>query len=476
MADGGDKKRARTGVSDATVGHHDVASGPDGLGKDGDYRLPLPDRGDRRHAFWERQMHALLGLVMNKGMITTDEMRRCIEALEPEVYNTASYYERWAMGITTALLERGTFTNTELEAALGSSEPEPAVPFADGSVVRVRESSHLTRWRKPHLRSPGYVHGVIGTISRCNGVWPCPERRAFGGGSRGKQPLYSVSFDWHSVCDYGDDAALGDQVTAEIYHSWLEPSTQADLDAQREAVRGRVEAHRHSHSHSHGHGHSHSHGRDCFDHKHEPRSVVEQKAVDAELPCPPIAAALVRVLSEKGCIDGGDLRAAIEKVDSGDRRLGEVGRRVVAKAWVDPEFKARLLKDANAACAELGIHASNLTAPTQVIAVECTPEMHHVIACTLCSCYPLSLLGLSPDWYKSREFRSRIVREPRAVLKEFGTTLAPGQSVSVHDSTADCRYIVLPRRPAGTEGWPEEKLREVITRDSMIGVTVLPSA
>merc|ERR1711988_398955 len=105
--------------------------------------------------------------------------------------------------------------------------------------------------------------------------------------------------------------------------------------------------------------------------------------------------------------------------------------------------------------------------------VEQTPKEHHLVVCTLCSCYPLSLLGLSPDWYKSREYRSRSVREPRAVLKEFGTNVPQGVRVVVHDSTADCRYLVVPTRPAGTEGWAEEKLKDLVTRDSMLGVTVL---
>ncbi|CAJ1353142.1 unnamed protein product [Effrenium voratum] len=137
-------------------------------------------------------------------------------------------------------------------------------------------------------------------------------------------------------------------------------------------------------------------------------------------------------------------------------------------------FKARLLQDANKACLELGVNATNPTAPTQLVVFEQTPQEHHLIVCTLCSCYPLTLLGLSPDWYKSREYRSRAVREPRKVLKEFGTDLPEEVKVVVHDSTADCRYMILPRRPTGTEGWSEEKLQEIITRDAMIGVAALP--
>jgi len=203
---------------------------------------------------------------------------------------------------------------------------------------------------------------------------------------------------------------------------------------------------------------------------------VEQRAVDAELPCPAIARALIDVLQSKGIVTAEALREALERTSVGDviENRGTLGRKVVARAWVDDAFRQRLLDDGNAACGELGISASNPTAPTKLVVVEQSKEEHHFIVCTLCSCYPLALLGLSPDWYKSREYRARAVREPRVVLNEFGTQVPSGQCVVVHDSTADCRYLVLPQRPTGTEGWSETKLQELVTRDSMIGVTVLP--
>jgi nitrile hydratase subunit alpha len=143
------------------------------------------------------------------------------------------------------------------------------------------------------------------------------------------------------------------------------------------------------------------------------------------------------------------------------------GARVVAKAWVDPEYKKLLLADGNTACAALGIDRG----PYKLVVVENTPDTRNVIVCTLCACYPRWLLGLPPDWYKSRNYRSRMVREPRAVLREFGTEIADDVIVRVHDSTADMRYLVLPQRPAGTDGWTEERLAELVTRDSMIGVS-----
>ncbi|MBT7612222.1 MAG: nitrile hydratase subunit alpha, partial [Rhodospirillaceae bacterium] len=152
--------------------------------------------------------------------------------------------------------------------------------------------------------------------------------------------------------------------------------------------------------------------------------------------------------------DGDEERQAIE--------------RMVARAWADPTYKERLLAHGAAAAEEIGVEVG----PTRLIVVENTEQLHNVIVCTLCSCYPRWVLGLPPAWYKARAYRSRVVVEPRPVLAEFGTELGGDMEVRVHDSTADMRYMVLPARPAGTEGWSEEALTAIITRDCMIGVTV----
>ena len=144
------------------------------------------------------------------------------------------------------------------------------------------------------------------------------------------------------------------------------------------------------------------------------------------------------------------------------------GARMIARAWVDPAYKQRLLTNANEAAAELGFEAGAF----RILVMENTPAVHNLIVCTLCSCYPRTLLGLPPAWYKSLPYRSRAVREPRAVLREFGTVLPDGVEVRVHDSTADMRYMVMPMRPAGTEGWGEDALAELVTRDSLIGVAL----
>jgi nitrile hydratase len=174
--------------------------------------------------------------------------------------------------------------------------------------------------------------------------------------------------------------------------------------------------------------------------------------------------AVRELLIEKGIFTADEVRAQIEAMDA---RTPAQGARVVARAWTNPAYKARLLADGSAAVRELGIEVAAM----KLIVLENAPRLHNLVVCTLCSCYPRMVLGLPPDWYKSRAYRSRAVREPRAVLKEFGTVIADDVEVRVHDSTADMRYLVLPERPAGTDGWSEERLAGIVTRDSMIGVT-----
>ena len=173
--------------------------------------------------------------------------------------------------------------------------------------------------------------------------------------------------------------------------------------------------------------------------------------------------AVRELLIEKGVLNADAVRREVEKMDA---RSPAQGARVVARAWIDPAFKARLLEKGNDALVDLGLERG----PYRLVVVENTAEVHNVVVCTLCSCYPRWLLGLPPDWYKSRNYRSRAVREPREVLREFGLDVRGDATVRVHDSTADMRYLVLPARPSGTEGWSEEQLAAIVTRDCMIGV------
>jgi len=174
---------------------------------------------------------------------------------------------------------------------------------------------------------------------------------------------------------------------------------------------------------------------------------------------------LRELLVEKCILTDEQVNAAVEDMRA---RTPERGAKVVARAWVDDGFKKRLLENGTKACEELGLDVPAL----KLLAVENTADVHNAIVCTLCSCYPRMLLGIPPEWYKSRNYRSRMVREPRAVLAEFGLRIPEQMQIRVHDSTADMRYIVLPRRPAGTDGWSEERLAALVNRDCMIGVAV----
>ncbi|PLS22019.1 nitrile hydratase subunit alpha [Neptunicoccus cionae] len=173
--------------------------------------------------------------------------------------------------------------------------------------------------------------------------------------------------------------------------------------------------------------------------------------------------AMRELLVEKGIVTAAEITETVEQMD---RRSPADGAKVVARAWVDPSFKARLLENGTEAIRELGIEPGVL----KLIAVENTARTHNVVVCTLCSCYPRNLLGLPPDWYKQRAYRSRVVKTPRKVLAEFGLELPESTQVRVHDSTADMRYLVVPARPEGTEGLDEAALAELVSRDAMIGV------
>lgn len=194
------------------------------------------------------------------------------------------------------------------------------------------------------------------------------------------------------------------------------------------------------------------------DHDHEPPEdiVVRVKAME-------------NLMRKKGLLDQDGID---EIVDVYENRVGpRIGARAVARAWLDPDFKALLLSDANEAVKPLQISAIQ----GDLIVVENTDDLHNVVVCTLCSCYPWNVLGLPPTWYKSMPYRARVVREPRKVLEEFGLQVPDTKEVRVWDSNSELRYMVLPQRPTGTEGMSEDELTELVTRDSMIGVNVVPS-
>ena len=196
------------------------------------------------------------------------------------------------------------------------------------------------------------------------------------------------------------------------------------------------------------HEHDHSH-----DHDHSELSEIELRV-----------RALETLLTEKGYIDSPALDELIETYET---KIGpKNGARVVARAWADADYRDRLLQDATSAIAEFGFTGRQ---GEHMVAVENTDQTHNMVVCTLCSCYPWTVLGLPPVWYKSAPYRSRAVRDPRGVLDEFGVKLPDDTEVRVWDSTAEIRYLVIPKRPAGTDGWSEERLADLVTRNSMIG-------
>ncbi|QEX17960.1 nitrile hydratase subunit alpha [Hypericibacter terrae] len=209
--------------------------------------------------------------------------------------------------------------------------------------------------------------------------------------------------------------------------------------------------------------HDHDH-----DHDHTPIQAGDQPPGYYEI----METAIRELLVEKGLIKAGEIRRQVEVLDS---RNPALGAKVVARAWVDPGFRARLLANGRAGCEELGISFYD---DTQLIVLENTDKVHNLIVCTLCSCYPRPVLGLPPDWYKAKPYRARAVIEPRAVLAEFGTHIPDDVEIRVSDSTATIRFLVLPQRPEGTEDFNEEQLAALVTRDAMIGVVPveLPAA
>ena len=213
-------------------------------------------------------------------------------------------------------------------------------------------------------------------------------------------------------------------------------------------------------SHDHDHAEDHAHV-----HRYPPRpdqddTLTYYRAMEA---------AVRELLIDKAILTAEDVRRQVENMDG--RNAGR-GAKMVARAWLDPAYKERMLANGSEAAEEIGLDVG----PLKLVVVENTPTIHNVIVCTLCSCYPRMLLGLPPDWYKSRNYRSRVVREPRAVLAEFGTAIPEDVLIRVHDSTADMRYLVAPRRPNGTENWSEAELARLVTRDSMIGVAFADTA
>lgn len=214
---------------------------------------------------------------------------------------------------------------------------------------------------------------------------------------------------------------------------------------------------------SHDHDHHHHDGEPHAPHPLQPDDVSTPSRHELMI------LAMRDLLIEKGEVTPDQIRRHFEILDSWQPGRGA---QIVARAWTDPAFKRRLLDDANEAVADFGVKMGDI----KLVALENTDTVQNVIVCTLCSCYPRAVLGLPPDWYRSKNYRSRVVVEPRQVLRELGTELPDDMVIRVHDSLADLRYLVIPRRPAGTEGWSQEQLAAIVSRDCMVGVANPTSA
>lgn len=472
---------ARASAAALAPRNHDVGGAEDLM------TAPLPK--DRPNTVWELECHALFANLAKARHISTDELRRAIENLPAAAYASWGYYEKWSAAMAQLLRERGHLGPGELEAEMRADDAPPAAlgapRFAKGGSVTVRADERMrTQWRAPHLRTPGYIFGARGVVERLAGTFSDPSPMAYGEPNPPKQHLYRVRFAqselWPEVEPRG---GADDTVDVEIYENWLlsegEAPSEASADALR-SVRYGHEATKASFGHcpqpavEHPHAHAHSHDGGEV-HVHLSRPEVEVAAVAKEPPPAPGAEvhhALLRLALRKQLVSREAIRTTMESIETAGARLD--GAKLIARAWVDPEYKARLLADGNAAAAEIGINATNPNAPTQLTVVANDEATHNLIVCTLCSCYPVVLLGPSPTWYKSRSYRARAVRAPRKLLAdEFGLALPPGVALRVHDSTADMRYIVMPNKPAGTEGLDEEALRQMITRDGLVGVATV---
>ncbi len=411
---------------------------------------------------WEGRVFALLQTVAEHLRYPVGGFRHAVERLPPAAYLGAGYYARWLAAIEAGLLGAGVLGPAELAARAAAYAAAPAAPlprredpaaaaavvaelaapqavdaaagaaprFAPGATVRARNVHPAG-----HTRLPRYVRGRLGTVVRVHGVHAVQDTGTAGVPTRpAAQPVYHVRFPAAEL--WGPDGGGRDAVGVDLWEGYLEPA-----EAPPAA---------------------------------EPAGAEPAGAEPAGAPAPPIppapapaarARALEALLVEKGLVASDALDAVVRYYE---REVGPGnGARVVARAWVDPAYKRRLLAHGTPAIAALGFAGEQ---GAEMLVVENTPAVHNLVVCTLCSCYPWPVLGLPPAWYKSLAYRARTVREPRAVLGELGLVLDDSVAVRVWDSTAELRYLVLPERPAGTAGLGEADLAALVTRDAMIGV------
>lgn len=411
--------------------------------------------------YWEQQSHALLAILALKKLIVVDELRRCVENLPKSVYNSATYFGRWSRAYIAILLEKSIISEADIELyifgkSLNSKEfNQPTEQnFKTGDKIRIKLEDFSTFWNRPHLRAPGYIHGVKGVVKSYLGMFNAPNVSAFWNRTVSKQPLYKVKFNQADVWSEYDQSS-SDEIVLDVFQPWLEKFAENDNQPKQKKAKisktGLI-----------------NHG----DHTHDNRIETEKNAVEKEgKPSVDelLTRGLVNLLDAKGLVSKEEVRKRVEANETEGGSISN-GVKIVIKSWKDIDFKKRLEANANEAVKELGLEASNAHAFTKLVCLFNEEKVHNVIVCTLCSCYPSTLLGPSPSWYKERSYRSRLVVEPRKVLKAFGTTIPDDVKIIVQDSTADCRYMVVPCPPKNFKNMSDEELSKLITRDSLIGV------
>ncbi|CAK9039784.1 unnamed protein product [Durusdinium trenchii] len=460
------------------------------------------DSRDEPLKHWELQIHALVVVMISMEHVTSADLRG--ETCRLARYADWGYYGQWAVALAKVLLRNGLLSVSMLLPALGVSRTVSckAQEFQVGQRVRVKRSLRgkpPSSWRRPHLPVPGTLDGACGEVAEILQPRSDPVFFIFCSELGVQVPAeicYTVKFALADISPGHLESPNPPKgsIRVEVFESWLQQDDQGEKELQTLEAKS-------SKSSSKGpkrrslkqslktltqemhdlHSELVSQRRQnkslpAAKHSHLQRSEVEQAAIDkegAETPGQRLTEALIEVLTSSGIMGKAALSKAMEVIDS--LGMQPLGPRIVARAWSDEEFKRQLLDNANEAIQSLD--SLNLEkdrfSHVKVKVVESTDAVHNLVVCTLCSCYPVSLLGLSPSWYKSQEYRLHAVERPRELLKEsFGLEIPPKVEIRVFDSNSDLRFFVLPRRPSNTEGWSEEELMNLVTRDSMIGVAM----
>ncbi len=424
---------------------------------------PVKDEELTITAHWQSRVDALATLLFAKKLVSVDEFRRFIESLPSDTYVGFHYYGKWATAILQLLLRKGLLAETDVHRILYGEPSTSEVLFKVGQRVKVKRFETKGLFRRPHIRTPGYLFGKTGTVEMVAGSFLPPEQVSWNRDlSRPVpvQPLYRLRFAMGDIWQHAESPS--DTVDVEVFQEWLKEAHE----------------HAHEHAHDHDHGHSHSHGHsheeeDDHGHTHDTRTETERVAVERETNFSlsaqqdAIAECLLSEAVRVGILTAAELLETELIRDS--KTNDPVGPNIVARAWLDSEFKAKLLQDGSGTLRAMGVEPN-----CKMVVFENTPQQHNLIVCTLCSCYPTAILGRPPAWYKSRSYRARAVFEPRKVITELGGVLPEGIRVAVHDSTADLRYFVIPMRPVSSQHITSaDELAKLVDRDSMIGLKVL---